>query len=189
MVGAACSGGERSLLAKQGIRRRGGILLPFPPAWPLPVCSQPTRSSLRSRPGGREEGSRRGLRRRWRGPAAGRTSSRLCPSLWFVQVVGEPPPPPSTGRFSHRRGCRTVLASPVLVRGRPVGTLRHRPARGCSPLKTKDDGELLPAATERSCCSAACTLELFLPDRGGAGSDTGPNPFGTKMRPEQSLGT
>jgi hypothetical protein len=187
MVGAACSGGERSHLAKQGIRWRSGILLPFPPAWPLPVCSQPTRSSLRSRPGGRgAEGARGGggggLRRA--GPLAD-----CAPYLWFVQVVGEPPPPPSTGRFSHRRGCRTVLASPVLVRGRPVGTLRHRPARGCSPLKTKDDGELLPAATERSCCSAARTLELFSPDRGGAGSDTGPNPFGTKMRPEQSLGT
>jgi hypothetical protein len=75
------------------------------------------------------------------------------------------------------------------VRGRPADVSRCRPARGCSPSKTKDDGELPPAAAERSYCSAARTLELFSPDRGGAGSDAGPNPLVTKMRPGRSLGT
>jgi hypothetical protein len=98
-------------------------------------CVQPAHAVELAIPTG-GEGSRRGSRRRWRGPAAGRTSSRLCPLL--VVCAG-------SGRAAAAALHWPVLAPSWLphrsrkpsARQRPAG--RHVEASSCTRMLTVED--------------------------------------------------
>jgi hypothetical protein len=169
VVGAACSGSGRSLQSRESGGAVGSCCPPLPLSRPLRAANPRGRACDPGRGQGAEgaQGGGGGGQRR------ARPLADCAPSLWSAQVVGGCHLAPSWVLPPFSRAQRSSEAGRSAFRG----IVLHEDARRQRPRTTG------------SCCSAARTLELFSPDRRGAGSDADPNPSGTKMRPDRSLGT
>jgi hypothetical protein len=67
--------------------------------------------------------------------------------------------------------------------------LARRSSNGGAPSASPQSGLSPPRGHGGQVASRPRNDNVLSPDRGAAGSDVGPNPFGTKMRPEWSLET
>jgi hypothetical protein len=127
-------------------RESGGAVGSCCPSLSLGRSLRAASPRRRARDPGRGAGSWRGSRRRWRGPVAGMTSSRLWPLLVVCAGSGRRPPPPSTGRCSHCRGRHRRSREPD-ARQRPTG--RHFEASSCTRMLAVEDQGRRGAAARR----------------------------------------